>query len=159
MNIWRKREENSQRPYTSAIFQRVIFSLKKSDRAGISEAKKSVFMSKKFIFWGWNSELLNDLNVKHTKSKILSFREDRNIQYKTKSVISKQWAALYRLLTSKVHALHSVYICNIYKYTVYTDTMSIIYLLTYTYTEPLAFPELISFFIYFFVFCSSLDSE
>ena len=32
----------------------------------------------------------------------------------------------------------------------YTDTMSIIHLLTYTYTEPLAFPELISFFYIFF---------
>ena len=27
--------------------------------------------------------------------------------------------------------------------------MSIIYLLTYTYTEPLAFPKLTSFFIFF----------
>ena len=34
--------------------------------------------------------------------------------------------------------------------------MSIIYPLTYTYTEPLAFPELISFFIFFLYFVSHL---
>ena len=50
---------------------------------------KSVFISKKLIFLRWNNELLNDLNVKCTKSKILSFREDRNIQYKTKRAVSK----------------------------------------------------------------------
>ena len=34
--------------------------------------------------------------------------------------------------------------------------MSIIYLLTYTYTEPLAFPELISFLYIFLYFVSHL---
>ena len=39
--------------------------------------------------------------------------------------------------------------------------MSIIYPLTYTYTEPLAFPELISVQgnIYIYIYCISLDSE